>query len=210
MDPRAEVPLAFLHGSGPATNIEFYAEIGGPEFNILNAVMLNLSATRHMVYDMVDNIKTISPCCSYKTTQPPYLVLNRLESQAGYKVVASNSAPEHTGQVNPGRPMAFDESSTFIEFYADELQGRQGDIELTILQDVLAKTGAMRCFGKKGSRYSQSASNESPYYSYTIAMPPYLVLNRLESQAGYKVVASNSFTHNNGFHFQMWTLQKQA
>ena len=33
------------------------------------------------------------PCCSYQTTDPPYKVLNSLETH-GYKVVAANSAAD--------------------------------------------------------------------------------------------------------------------
>ena len=93
MDPTAE--LAF-HKS--KTYIEYYAEDGEQsDSNILETAMSNVGAERHLVYNMVDNVKTISPWRSYQTTQPPYLVLNILESQAGYKVVAANSASHHTG-----------------------------------------------------------------------------------------------------------------
>ena len=59
----------------------------------LQATMSSLLAARV--------ITTGSPFCLYKTTQPPYVVLNRLMSRVGYKVVTANSIgdDEYHGQL---------------------------------------------------------------------------------------------------------------
>lgn len=54
------------------------------EFKLLQNVMSDLRASRLTLRSRPD------PYCSYQIPEPPYLVLNRLESH-GYKVVAANS-----------------------------------------------------------------------------------------------------------------------
>lgn len=41
---------------------------------------------------------------------------------------------------------------------------------------------------------------------FRITMPPSVVLNRLRSHAGYKVVAANSIGNATSGHWQIWTL----
>ena len=105
--------------------------------------------------------------------------------------------------------MPFQGSNTFIEFcvdgFDDEKEHQRKEAELSIVKTAMERLGATLVQGKV-VEYSKN-----PYWnSYETAQPPYLVLNRLESQAGYKVVAANSVTHHTGFHYQIWTLHKQA
>ena len=82
---------------------------------------------------------------------------------------------------------------TIIDYHAEG--GEQGEFKL--LQDEMSNLQASRLGGS------------DPYCSYQIPEPPYLVLNRLESQ-GYKVVAANSVAQSGrDYVWQMWTLHKQ-
>ena len=67
------------------TYIEYTPHNPGKSINISSAIA-SLSATQ--VGD------TNSPFRSYKTSEPPDLVLDTLESQAGYVVVAANSVAD--------------------------------------------------------------------------------------------------------------------
>lgn len=70
---------------GHSTLIDYHAEGGEQgEFKLLQDVMSDLQASRLTVRRHPD------PYCSYQIPEPPYLVLNRLESH-GYKAVAANS-----------------------------------------------------------------------------------------------------------------------
>lgn len=76
------IPSSSGYGSYP-TLIDYHAEGGEQgEFKLLQDVMSQLEASRLRVRR--------DPYCSYQIPEPPYLVLNRLESH-GYKVVAANS-----------------------------------------------------------------------------------------------------------------------
>ena len=91
-------------------------------------------------------------------------------------------------------PSGYGASPTIIEYHAKG--GEQGEFKL--LQDVMSNLEAIRFGGRA-----------DPYCSYQTHEPPYLVLNKLESQ-GYKVVAANSVAQNRGDNvLQMWTLHKE-
>ena len=107
-------------------------------------------------------------------------------------------------RMNPKHPMAFQTGQTHIEFNVDD----GGKEELSTRQSAMSSLGA---------RGRNSSMGSLPLYSYETNQPPLLVLNRLEKQAGYKVVAANSVTNpgpNDSFgeptNYQIWTLHKQA
>lgn len=90
-------------------------------------------------------------------------------------------------EMYPGAPVptAFSQSRTYIEF--------DGGQEIQAI---------MSSMGERPSSQSNS---------YCSGGSPCSVLNRLESEAGYKVVATNSVTDpRTGQHWQIWTLHKQA
>ncbi|KAL9952882.1 hypothetical protein ACROYT_G040207 [Oculina patagonica] len=82
--------------------------------------------------------------------------------------------------MNPAAPQAFQGSypATYIEYCVDTMCDDGGQGERSILQAALSTLAASAAGGN----------------SYSTNQPPYLVLSRLESPAGYKVVASNSVT----------------
>jgi len=82
---------------------------------------------------------------------------------------------------------------------------------------VYTQFGAVTCVEceQETSRYLQdamaslsAARHDFSCYSccFQINMPPYIVLNRLRSQAGFKVVAANSIGNAQNGHWQIWTL----
>ena len=110
-------------------------------------------------------------------------------------------------RMNLGSQLAFQACETHIEFNVDD----GGQDELRTLQSAMSNLGASDYNLYPGNLGSLSS------YSYQTNQPPFLVLNRLEKQAGYKVVAANSVTdpHTdqrwwNSVHYQIWTLHKQA
>ena len=91
----------------------------------------------------------------------------------------------------------YDGYPTFIDYHAEG--GEQGEFKL--LKDVMSHLRAS----------SLSSRPDLSYCSYRTFEPPYLVLNRLETQ-GYKVVASNSAAYATRLEncvLQFWTLHKQ-
>jgi len=86
--------------------------------------------------------------------------------------------------LNPGDPSCFG-AVTYIECEQETLQQH--------LQAAMASLPATR-FG------------QPLYPSFEITMPPYVVLNRLRSQAGFRVVAANSSGNATSGYVQIWTL----
>ena len=82
--------------------------------------------------------------------------------------------------ISPGMEQAFD-GITYIECEQENLN----------LQAAMSSLLATRVA-------------ESPFCLYKTTQPPYVVLNRLLSRVGYKVVTANSITMNG--HWQIWTL----
>lgn len=80
---------------------------------------------------------------------------------------------------------------TYVEYEPENSGYLQG------LQDAMASVGAPH-------------PNISSYSCcFVINKPPYIVLNRLKSHAGFKVVAANSIGKaQNGGHWQIWTLSR--
>lgn len=83
--------------------------------------------------------------------------------------------------ISPGTEQAF-EGMTYIEYEQENL-----DLQAA-MSSLLATRVAV-----------------SPFCLYKTTQPPYVVLNRLLSRVGYKVVTANSITIMNG-HWQIWTL----
>ena len=82
------------------THIEFNVDDGGQdELRTLQSAMSSLGASGYNLYPEYPGCPGSSPSFSYQTSQPPFLVLNRLEKHCGYKVVAVNSVTDpHTDQ----------------------------------------------------------------------------------------------------------------
>ena len=73
-----------------------------------------------------------------------------------------------------------------------------------VLRDVISRLSASRV-----------GDTNSSFCTYQIYQPPHLVLDTLEHTAGCRVVAANSCTEhrsdmNISYHWQIWTLHKQA
>lgn len=91
---------------------------------------------------------------------------------------------------------------TYIEFCVDDESDNVKKAELSILKTAMERLGAT-LFQSWNAPQDYS---ENPYWnSYATYKPPYLVLNILESHAGYKVVAANSVNDASNT-YQIWTL----
>lgn len=98
------------------------------------------------------------------------------------------------------------EAPTFIDYHADYSELCE-NTEFNILENAMSDLSASR-LGK--GLYD----SKSPFCSYSINRPPYLVLNVLEKH-GYKVAAANSVTNSSVENsvqpvWQVWTLHKQT
>ena len=88
-------------GFGGPTFIDYDTEIGMQgEFRLLDAMPYLGAKCIHGC----DGRFRVShgPCCSYRTAEPPYKVLNSLKKH-GYKVVAANSAADDSQNYQPYR-----------------------------------------------------------------------------------------------------------
>ena len=95
---------------------------------------------------------------------------------------------------------------TYIEFYVDDESDNVKKAELRILKTAKERLGATQVQPWHDYGTDDSDCSENPYWnSYETSKPPYLVLDILESHAGFKVVAANSMNDATGT-YQIWTL----